>query len=1011
MDSQDVGERTIKRNCNDSTDIIDDASLPNIPWVLTQLHTSRKELNSPAKVNEPQQGSNTNSSSRTTVNDSQQESNASSEKLTRKALKAASFRGSVDDEILEGIARENRERKATKSDDADVPVYLWEEHLIEDGIFGRTLADLPSMRPMMDALRVLMMMKWKKKVTSSLFSWIRKENPYLQNICQWRHVTLSSGSHTWKDGSHKEKYEWQTDGEHKWLDWIKCLKDTCPKDIDAGGDAVSRAAESTWWEWADGSRPFHWRWPPEYMETIRDGLPVYFVRKPPNYTKAQQDIKEQEIKDLVLNKLKKVRGRRYIAPGHVVGLICFFEVPKGECDIRMVYNGSESGLNECMWVPRFILPTVQTHLRGVGPDTYMSDVDLGEFFLNFILHQTIRPYTGVDFTKYFPNEKGSAVWEPWQRAAMGLRSSPYQAVQAMAIAEEFIRGNRLDPKNIFRWDQVEFNLPGSVDYDPSMPWVYKIRLSDGKIAVDVFGFVDDFRQTGNSKKEAWLAARQVASRSNYLGIQDAPRKRRDGSSTPGAWTGSIIRTGEDGVFVLVSEDKWDKTKALLEEMLKMIQNDSQRIPRKRLEQIRGFLNYIAQTYTWLRPYLIGLHMTIDGWRPNRDTEGWRLQPKMILVKEKVDNASQYDGDSQTWIEVNSDPACPSFVKAVPRLAGDIEAMQELCSAVKPPLQRVRCRKVGRAYYGFGDASKSSFGATVQIDDVLEYEYGQWTTEAGETNSSNWRELNNLVEALERIFGTHDLGGCEFFMFTDNSTAEAAYWKGTSKSRKLFELVLRLKKLEAKHDIILHVIHVSGKRMIAQGTDGLSRGDHSQGVMQGKPMITYVPLHLTPFERSPKLKGFVEDICSEVNPHFLSPTEWFTKGHSVGTFVWYPPPAAAEVVVEQLGFARLKRPESMHIVVVPRLMTGRWRRHLGRGTDFYFKVDWSDIWPLKEHYEPVLIFVCLPYRSHRPDFNRINSLLDRFRGSVLQDNMSSLSTIKRGNILRKLFKQTRALCPV
>jgi hypothetical protein len=502
-----------------------------------------------------------------------------------------------------------------------------------------------------------MLMKWKKKVTSSLFSWIRKENPSLQNICQWRHVTLSSGLHTWKDGTHKAKYEWQTDGEHKWLDWIKCLKDTCPKDIDAGGDAVSRAAESTWWEWADGSRPFHWRWPPEYMETIRDGLPVYFVRKPPNYTKAQQDIKEQEIKDLVLNKLKKVRGRRYIAPGHVVGLICFFEVPKGECDIRMVYNGSESGLNECMWVPRFILPTVQTHLRGVGPDTYMSDVDLGEFFLNFILHQTIRPYTGVDFTKYFPNEKGSAVWEPWQRAAMGLRSSPYQAVQAMAIAEEFIRGNRLDPKNIFRWDQVEFNLPGSVDYDPSMPWVYKIRLSDGKIAVDVFGFVDDFRQTGNSKKEAWLAARQVASRSNYLGIQDAPRKRRDGSSTPGAWTGSIIRTGEDGVFVLVSEDKWDKTKALLEEMLKMIQNDSQRIPRKRLEQIRGFLNYIAQTYTWLRPYLIGLHMTIDGWRPNRDTEGWRLQPKMILVKEKVDMSSQYKGDSQTWIEVSSNPAC------------------------------------------------------------------------------------------------------------------------------------------------------------------------------------------------------------------------------------------------------------------------------------------------------------------------------------------------------------------
>eukprot|EP00978_Attheya_sp_CCMP212_P033906 scaffold139357_cov37-Attheya_sp.AAC.1 len=243
----------------------------------------------------------------------------------------------------------------------------------------------------------------------------------------------------------------------------------------------------------------------------------------------------------------------------------------------------------------------------------------------------------------------------------------------MAMAEEFIRGDRKDPHNIFRWDSVEFNLPGSDDYDPSMPWVYKVRLSDWKIAVDVFGFVDDFRQTGKSQKEAWLAGRQVASRSNHLGIQHAPRKRRDGSSTP------------------------DK------------------IPRKRLEQIRGFLNYVAQTYTWLRPYLIGLHMTIDGWRPNRDLEGWQLQPKMILVKEERDITSNYDEDACDWVEVNAEPNCPTFVAAVPRLAGDIEAMKKLCSCEKPPLQRVRCRKVGRAYYHFGDASKSSFGATVQID--------------------------------------------------------------------------------------------------------------------------------------------------------------------------------------------------------------------------------------------------------------------------------------------------------
>ncbi len=49
------------------------------------------------------------------------------------------------------------------------------------------------------------------------------------------------------------------------------------------------------------------------------------------------------------------------------------------------------------------------------------------------------------------------------------------------------------------------------------------------------------------------------------------------------------------------------------------------------------------------------------------------------------------------------------------------------------------------------------------------------------------------------------------------------------------LILRLRVLEMKTGMILHLVHVSGKRMITQGTDGLSRGDHSSGVMKGLDM--------------------------------------------------------------------------------------------------------------------------------------------------------------------------------
>jgi hypothetical protein len=58
--------------------------------------------------------------------------------------------------------------------------------------------------------------------------------------------------------------------------------------------------------------------------------------------------------------------------------------------------------------------------------------------------------------------------------------------------------------------------------------------------------------------------------------------------------------------------------------------------------------------------------------------------------------------------------------------------------------------------------------------------------------------------------------CEVFLFTDNSTAAAVYFKGNSTSTKLFELVLRLRRLEMSGGLILHDVCVAGTRMIDQG---------------------------------------------------------------------------------------------------------------------------------------------------------------------------------------------------
>jgi hypothetical protein len=226
-------------------------------------------------------------------------------------------------------------------------------------------------------------------------------------------------------------------------------------------------------------------------------------------------------------------------------------------------------------------------------DTFMSDMDIGEIFLNFILHESMQALCGVDLTQCFGEKDESNktvwLWEKWTRAAMGLKSSPYQAVQAMLVAKEIIRGDRHDQSNAFRWDKVRMNLPGSKEYDPSLPWVSKIRVSDGKMAVDLFIYVDNARLTALSEEESWQATRRAASTVNSLGIQETARKRRWGTKRPGAWAGSIVETTEAGVYVTVSQEKWDKCRRYIGEIVgELHQSGEDTLEFKPLERKRDF---------------------------------------------------------------------------------------------------------------------------------------------------------------------------------------------------------------------------------------------------------------------------------------------------------------------------------------------------------------------------------------------------------------------------------------
>ncbi len=244
--------------------------------------------------------------------------------------------------------------------------------------------------------------------------------------------------------------------------------------------------------------------------------------------------------------------------------------------------------------------------------------------------------------------------------------------------------------------------------------------------------------------------------------------------------------------------------------------------------------------------------------------------------------SIWDDSTDLWVPVNVDilSPTPSCVRPAPPLSQDSESLSALFQAPAPPLCYLRLTHMSVCIYGFVDASGAGFGSSFQLPTGnLLFRQGLWGRDA-DNMSSNYRELWNLVEALEDGIAAGDLTNTEVFMFTDNSTAEGAYYHGNTPSKTLFELVLHLRQLDLHGGVKLHVIHVAGTRMISQRTDALSRGMCTEGVMAGESMLSLIPLHLSAISRSPAVLHWIQSWCPISTIQLLTPSEWFERGHGI-----------------------------------------------------------------------------------------------------------------------------------
>ena len=177
---------------------------------------------------------------------------------------------------------------------------------------------------------------------------------------------------------------------------------------------------------------------------------------------------------------------------------------------------------------------------------------------------------------------------------------------------------------------MRLNLPGSQDYDPSLPWVSKLQGNQTMLAPDFIIYIDDVRSSRNSWLESMHCVRWVASMLDWLGIQDTARKHRNPSKTPGPWACSIVHTDGGTITLSVSQERWDKVKKILAWVAEqMAQGDT--VDFKMLERHGGFLVYIVRTYPMVNPYRKGIHLMLDSWRLWCSKDGW----KMTLVEIRV----------------------------------------------------------------------------------------------------------------------------------------------------------------------------------------------------------------------------------------------------------------------------------------------------------------------------------------------------------------------------------------
>ena len=572
-----------------------------------------------------------------------------------------------------------------------------------------------------------------------------------------------------------------------------------------------------WWNW---SGPI----PAELLEGYR--LPFRSKPKPTlpdNYDTANVE--------KVWDEITRMNTRGYL-DGPVSKDLIYMTHPlaavakKGSDKVRIVIDMTASLLNECLVAKRFILPTVEDVATKCYRGAWMMTADLVDGFYSVEVCEEDRKFLGLRHPR-------TGKYYRYRRLSMGCAASPVAFSRLVAWA---VKEAEESPE--FKVERVVVN-----DSDPNMPRVYGIGVDGLPVATSDW-FVDDGCIVAPTREKCQAAYdRLVWLLECRLGWRICSRKTC-GPAQRILFCGLELDTvGMDagGPCTRLSDERRAKC---LEQLVGFVAAARRRRTASRREtaSLVGALSFTANAIPAGRCFLVRLYRAIHELDQAERGDHRNYDRKVVVT-------------TGAFLDLKWWEQCLRTAKCVRLWRTGSFALHRCWSDA--------------SNYGFAECL-----ATEETEDLprMAFTHGVWP-EAIAGFSSNWHELATVLHSVRSRAA--DLAHSNIHFCTDNTATVKAVNSGVVHSIALMKLSRELKLVQAQHNIGIEALHLSGKLMQLQGTDGASRSAPWLGVYSGTggSHDTFSPMDWPCFPMRGSLKEAVESMVGAHTVMASDPAVW------------------------------------------------------------------------------------------------------------------------------------------